>query len=307
MGYLFNSRIAVLASVCATLLWATISLLGMVPINNLIALFPLLSLIQIHSSSKIKSNLAVGLSVLTGYFGIIGLLMTLMTNNLLPLAYVASFLFIVGIAHHRIGKAAKDSHISGSHIHTMIGWVVAIASAIIFQHFWLSPEAPIESEPSQTFIGIWKTIVALSIFAIFVSGIIRFKHSQITLPGIFLLTFCSSFIPLMLWAPQLPEMLAANIPGLEPTPSFGLIIGAGILAAGIGLAFNGLRQKSWTMILMGLAALFIETSIIMKPAFFNADTIIIFTASFTPALSIGGAIAGNSLAFQTPAPRPSHA
>ena len=309
MGYLFNSRIAVLASICATLLWATMSLLGMVPINNLIALFPLLCLVQIHSSSKIKSNLAVGLSVLTGYFGIIGLLMTLMTNNLLPLTYAASLLFIVGIAHHRIGKAAKDSHISGSHIHTMIGWVVAIASAIIFQHFWLSPEAlpATESEPSQTFIGIWKTIVALSIFAIFVSGIIRFKHSQITLPGIFLLTFCSSFIPLMLWAPQLPEMLAANIPGLEPTPSFGLIIGAGILAAGIGLAFNGLRQKSWTMILMGLAALFIETSIIMKPAFFNADTIIIFIASFIAALSIGGAIAGNSLAFQTPAPRPLHA
>ena len=77
MGYLFNSRIAVLASICATLLWATMSLLGMVPINNLIALFPLLCLVQIHSSSKIKSNLAVGLSVLTGYFGIIGLLMTL--------------------------------------------------------------------------------------------------------------------------------------------------------------------------------------------------------------------------------------
>ena len=309
MGYIFNSRIAILASICATLLWATMSFLGMVPVNNLIALFPLLCLAQIHSSSKIKSNLAVSLSVITGYLGLIGLLMMLIANNLLPMTYATALLFIVGIAHHRSGKAARDSHIAGSQIHTMIGWIVALSSAIIFQHFWLTPDTfvPIETAPSQTYIGIWKTIVTISIFTIFVSGIIRFKHSQITLSGIFLLTICSSFIPLMLWLPQLPETVADNIPGIEPVPSFGLIIGAGILAASIGMAFNGIRQKSWAMIGVGLTALSIETVIIMKPNLFTSDNIIIFVAAFIAALSISGAIAGNSLAFQTPAPRRLHA
>ena len=111
----------------------------------------------------------------------------------------------------------------------------------------------------------------------------------------------------MLWLPQLPETVADNIPGIEPVPSFGLIIGAGILAASIGMAFNGIRQKSWAMIGVGLTALSIETVIIMKPNLFTPDNIIIFVAAFIAALSISGAIAGNSLAFQTPAPRRLHA
>ena len=138
--------------------------------------------------------------------------------------------------------------------------------------------------------------------AIFISGIIRFKHTQITLLGIFILTLGSSLIPLMSWFPQLPEALVQNVSGVQTVPTFGIIIGAAVTATGIGFAINGIRRKSWMMIFLGLVALAIEAILLMTPLLFTADNIIIFLTALIATLAIGGTIAGNSLAFETPSP-----
>ena len=85
MGYVLKSRIAILASICATLLWAVMSLIGAVPTNNMIVLFPVLTLGQIYFGSKIQSGLTIGLAVITGYYGLIGLITILWANDILPL------------------------------------------------------------------------------------------------------------------------------------------------------------------------------------------------------------------------------
>jgi len=308
MGHALKSRIAILASISASLLWAIISFLGLAPINNLMVLFPLLGLGQIYCGSKINSGLAIGLAVGTLYYSLIGLLTTLWANDLISLPYASSLLFIIAVAHHRSGKAAEDSKIIGSNIHIYAGWLVAVISAALFQYFWLSPDAmPLVTETlSPIAMEAWKMSVGLSILAIFVSGIIRFKHTQITLPGIFLLTLCSALIPLMMWFPQWPETLAAGIPGIEAVPAFGLVIGAGIIAAAFGIAINGVRRKSSLMIAFGLTTLLVETYFLMRPSLFTLDNMIIFFAALLVSLAVGGAIAGNSLAFQAPAPRLKH-
>lgn len=308
MGHALKSRIAILASISASLLWAIISFLGLAPINNLIVLIPLLGLGHIYCGSKINSGLTIGLAVGTLYFSLIGLLTTLWANELISLPYASSLLFIIAVAHHRSGKAAEDTKIIGSHIHIYAGWLMAVISAALFQYFWLNPDAmPLVTVTlSSTAMEAWKMSVGLSILVIFVSGIIRFKHTQITLPGIFLLTLCSALIPLMMWFPQWPETLAAGIPGIEPVPAFGLVIGAGIIAAAIGIAINGARRQSSLMIALGLTTLLAETYFIMRPSLVTLDNMIIFFAALLVSLAVGGAIAGNSLAFQAPAPRLKH-
>ena len=309
MGYGLKSRMAILASICATLLWTIMSAIGVTPLNNMAILFPVLTLLQIHAATRMKSSLPITLATLTGYFGLVGLLATLWVENMIPIAFAASLVFIIGVAHHRVGKACGDSKLTGSNTHIFAGWIMAIISAIIFQGLWLSSDAALSNETilNDTGLTLWKSAICLAILAIFISGIIRFKHTQITLAGIFLLTICSAFIPLMMWMPAWPETLASAIPGISAIPAYGIIIGAGIVAAGIGFAINGVRRGSRLMLLLGLSALGIETFILMDPALMTVDNIIIFMASLLSALAIGGAIAGNSLAFQAPAPLLKHA
>ena len=303
MGLTLKSRIAVLVSICATLFWSALNFLG-APVNNLIYIFPLFILAQIYCSAKINSKLTHSLATLTGYIGILALLSTLWSSGLMPITFVSSLLFTIGVAQHRCGKAAEDSHISGSKIHIFSGWVIAVTSAILFQYFWLSPDMAhiLSASPNASYLLLWKGAVALSILAIFISGIIRFKHTQITLLGIFILTLGSSLIPLMSWFPQLPEALVQNVSGVQTVPTFGIIIGAAVTATGIGFAINGIRRKSWMMIFLGLVALAIEAILLMTPLLFTADNIIIFLTALIATLAIGGTIAGNSLAFETPSP-----
>lgn len=309
MGYALKSRIAILASICAALLWAMMSFIGLTPINEMAGLFPVLIALQIYSGTRINSGLPITLATFTGYFGLIGLLSTLWIDNLIPVSFAASLLFIIGAAHHRLGKAAADSKMVGSNVHIFTGWIAAIVSVITFQYLWLSPDAALSSEAvlSASGLSYWKIGVSLSILAIFISGIVRFKHTQITLPGIFLLTICSALIPLMMWIPSGPERLAAAIPGVTAIPAIGIIIGASIIAAGLGFAINGVRRGSRLMLLLGVSVLGIETFLLMSPSLMTVDNIIVFIASLVTALAIGGAIAGNSLAFQAPAPRLKHA
>lgn len=305
MGYGLKSRMAILASICATLLWAVMIAIGVTPLNHLTLIFPVLILSQIHAGTRIKSGLPITLATAAGYFGLIGLLATLWVENMLPVAFAASLAFIIGVAHHRVGKACEDSKITGSNIHIFAGWIMAVISTVIFQGLWLSQDVTLSNEAilSDNGLALWKSAVALSILAIFVSSIIRFKHTQITLAGIFLLTICSAFIPLMLWMPTWPETLTSTIPGVSAIPAYGIIIGAGIVAAGIGFALNGVRRKSRLMLLLGLSVLGVEAFLLINPSLMTVDNIIIFMASLVTALAIGGAIAGNSLAFQAPAPR----
>jgi len=308
LGYILKSRIAILASICTTLLWAIMSLIGAVPVNNMIILFPVLTLGQIYFGSKIQSGLTIGLAVVTGYYGLIGLITMLWANELFPLTHASALLFILGVAHHRSGKAAEDSQITGSNIHIYSGWIVATISAIIFQYFWLSPDAILQVTATldPRSLQIWKLAVSLSILAVLVSSIIRFKHSQITLSGIFLLTVSSALIPFMIWFPNWPESFAANIPGAEASPAFGLVIGASVMAAALGFAINGIRRQSTLMVALGLMTLIFEIYLLMTPSLMTTDNMIIFFASFLAALAVGGTLAGNSLAFQAPAPRLKH-
>jgi len=308
LGKILKSRISILTSICATLLWAILSFTDFVETSRLMLLFPVIFAAQIYLGTKINSGLAIILSVITAYYWLASFVIAYWGSDDLPLTFASALLFTIGVAHHRLGKASEDTKLTGSSVHIYVGWIAAIIGALGFQYFWLDPNALATSTATLNVQGLalWKAAIIISLAGVFISGIIRYKHSQITRMGILLLTLVSSLIPMMLWFPQWPQNIAANIVGLSAVPSLGIFIGAAICATAIGMALNGVRRHSHWMVAMALITLVIEAFLMVKPHLITLDNIVIFATGMIIALVTSGAIAGSSLTHQASAPRFKH-
>jgi len=309
IGYLLKSRICILASICASLIWGTLSFAGLAETSNSIVAFPVICAAQIFMGTKIRSGMAITLAVMTGYYWIINFILTAWSADNLPLTFAAAALFVIGAAHHRVGKAAEDKRLTGSAVHIHAGWIAAMIGAIGFQYFWLNPEAVQSSTATLSIsaLNVWKGLIAASLVAIFCSAIIRYKHSRISLAGIFLLTAASAIIPMMLWFPAWPQKISTAMLNVSTIPTIGVFIGAAITASALGITFNGVRRHSPMMMGMGITALFAQAYLLMKPEFMTLDNSVIFVSGFLAALAVGAAIAGSSLSHEAPAPRLKHA
>ena len=308
IGLLMNSRICVLASIGAALGWAMLTFSNSTALTGAAALLPLIFAGQLFVATKIKSGVAIALTVGTAYYCLLSLGYSLWKEDNLPLTFAAAALFIIGVAHHRGGKAAEDNRLIGSPIHIHLGWIGAMVGAIGFQYLWLNPNVLTTSTASLSIAGMttWRIIVITALAMIFCSGIMRYKHSQITFLGIFLLTLASAIIPMMLWIPTWPQSLASIIPGIDLMQTVGVMIGASILAMAIGMVLNGARRHSPLMIAMGLGGFVAQAYLLIKPDYLTIDNVVIFGGTCLAALAIGGVIAGSSLAHQAPAPRLKH-
>ena len=308
IGFVLKSRICVLASICASLILAALSFAGLIASSSAMMLFPVILAGQVFAATKIRSGLAIMLAVLTGYYWATNLILTAWSADNLPLTFAAAAIFIAGTAHHRAGKAAEDKKVTGSSIHIYMGWIAAMVGAIGFQYFWLTPDALQGSTASLSPQGLtlWKGVTLAALAMIFCSAIIRYKHSQITMAGIFLVTAASALIPMMLWFPAWTQKIVAAIPGVSAMPTIGILIGAGVLAAAIGMALNGIRRHSPLMMGLGIMVVFAEAYLLIKPEMVTIDNIVIFGAGLLASLAIGATIAGSSLAHQAPAPRLKH-
>lgn len=304
-GYMLKSRICILASICATLIWAILSFTGLTVTSPVIMIMPLIFTAQLFLATKLRSGMAISLAVMTAYYWLFCFILTQWKADGLPLTFAAAALLTIGIAHHRSGKALEDRRTTGSSIHIYAGWLAAMIGAMGFQYFWLSPDAAQNSTAtlSATGLSLWKAVIVLAIGVIFVSAVMRYKHAQISMAGIVLLTTASALIPMMLWFPMWPQSIIAAIPGLSAMPSIGIFMGAAILAMALGMTLNGVRRHSPLMMAMGIIALLIEFYMLMKPEFLTVDNSVVFVAGFLSALAFGAAIAGLSLTHQAPAPR----
>ena len=309
IGYLLKSRICVLASICASLIWGALGFSGLSETSNVFLIFPLICAAQIFTGTKIRSGMAITLAVITGYYWVSSFIFTAWSAGNLPLTFAAAALFILGTAHHRSGKAAEDKRLTGSSIHIYTGWIAAIIGAVGFQYFWLNPEAVQSSTSTLSISGLtmWKGVILTSLAVVICSTIIRYKHSQTSLAGIFLLTGASAIIPMMLWFPSWPQAIISEIPGMSAMPTIGILIGAAITATALGMTLNGVRRHSAMMMFMGISALMAQAFMLLKPEIITAENGIIFVVGCLVSLAVGATIAGSSLSYQAPAPRLKHA
>ena len=308
IGYLLKSRICILASICASLIWGALSFTGLTETSNFVLIFPLICAAQIFMGTKIRSGMAITLAVITGYYWVSSYIFSAWNMDNLPFTFAAAAFFAIGMAHHRFGKAAEDKRLTGSAVHIHLGWIAAMIGAISFQYFWLNSEALQNSTATLSALGLsaWKGIISVSLAIIFCSAMIRYKHTQISLTRIFLLTAISAIIPMMLWFPGWPQQITTTILGVSAMPAIGIFMGATISAAAIGMALNGVRRHSTIMVGMGLITLFVQAYLLIKPEFITLDNSVIFASGFVATLAVGAVIAGSSLSHQAPAPRLKH-
>jgi len=268
IGSLMKSRICVLASILSALAWAMFTFSDATSLTGAAMLLPFIFAGQLYVASRIKSGLAIATAIATGYYVLLSLGHSLWSAGNLPLTFAAAALFIIGVAHHRSGKAAEDHHITGSALHIHLGWLAAMSGALVFQSLWLSPELLSKSTSSLSVGGLttWKVLTLAALTIIFCSGVMRYKQSQITFFGIFLLTLASAILPMMLWFPAWPQSLATALPGIDVMQSVGVMIGASILAMGIGMILNGARRHSTLMIGMGLCAIVAQAYLLPRPS-----------------------------------------
>lgn len=308
IGYLLRSRICVLASICASLILASITIIGLVELSSFMIFMPIILTVQIIVATKIQSGMAITLAVITAYYWAGTLTFLGWSADNIPLTFAATALFAMGVAHHRSGKVSEDKKIAGSSIHIYTGWIAAMIGALAFQYLWITPEA-LQNETaslSAAGLGSWKALILASLTIIFCSSIIRYKHTQMSLPGIFLLTASAALLPLLLWFPSWPQNMVAIVPEINVTEAIGVLIGSAILAASIGMMLNGARRHSLVMMCLGMALLFAEAAILVRPNLITIDNIVILFTGGIAALAIGGLVAGSSLAHQAPAPRLKH-
>jgi len=146
----------------------------------------------------------------------------------------------------------------------------------------------------------WWTTFITAAATLFITSLLRYKSSHISLVGIFIISFAIVAIPITTAKPELAFLVFDKIPGLDARPGLGLIMGAVILASGLIWIVTGLKHGRILQMSMGALIIGAEAVILFQPENYNTDLGVIFTLSLICALCFGGLIAGASSDLNQP-------
>lgn len=294
-GWMFRSTPAALLSTFSTLLYLA-SLypeLGlMTGISDRISqlgsgALPILILAQIILSERLRSSAALFFAIISAYIWI----GTLATD--MPLKIMAGLAFAIAATQYWLGKARLEAGKFGGRMHQICGWFVAFVAVIYVQTAWLSMELG-QAKPVWTPNAFWWTTFATAAATLFITSLMRYKSSHISMVGIFIISFAIIAMPLATAKPELAFLVFDKIPGLDARPGLGLIMGAVILASGLIWIVTGLKHGRILDMSMGALIIGAEAVILFQPENYNTDLGVIFILSLICALCFGGLIAGAS-------------
>ena len=252
-----------------------------------IGLIPCLLLGQALLALRLKSHLITVLTI----FAV--LIWVLAVAKDLPLHALAGLCFAVASAHYCLGRACEAAKIFGARLHTVFALIIGLASALYIQSLWMQFDSD-QAQPIWSASTFWWGAVTLAMTVILITSLIRFKSSQISLPGIFIITLGVLVLPLATAKPELIESAFFQIPGLDAYPGLGLVIGAVIIASCLFWIASGLKHGRLLYVLIGTIGVGVEAIILYQPDYFNMDFGVIFIMSLICALCIGGLIAGST-------------
>ena len=254
---------------------------------------PILILSQIMLSERLRSSIALFFGIISAYIWI-GTLTTEM-----PFKVLAGLGFGIAASHYWIGKARVDASKFGGRMHQICGWLVAFVAVIYVQSAWLSTE-PGQAKPVWTHNTFWWAAFISASTTLFITSLMRYKSSHISLIGIFIISLTVVAIPLATAKPELAFIVFDKIPGLDARPGLGLIMGAVILASGLIWLVNGLKHGHILGMSMGALIIGVEAVILFQPENYNTDLGVIFIVSLICALCFGGLLAGASSDLNQP-------
>jgi len=295
MGWALSSRPAILLSTTAAIFYL-ISLfpeLGLLTglTDNLsqigIGVIPFLLLGQAILAERFRSHLITTLTISAVLIWVLAL------GKDLPLHALAGLCFAIAAAHYCLGRACEAINMFGARLHTVFALIIGLGSALYIQSLWMHFDSDL-AQPIWSANTFWWIAVASAMTVILITSLLRFKSSQISLFGIFIITLGVLVLPLATAKPELIEAAFIQVPGLDAYPGLGLIIGAVIIAICLIWIVEGLKHNRLMNVLIGTIAIGVEGLILYQPSHFNMDFGVIFVMSLICALCIGGLIAGST-------------
>lgn len=295
MGWALKSRPAVMLSTLSAIgylasLFPELGLLTGITdkISQIgIGLIPCLLIGQIFLAQKLRSHLISALTIMAA-----GIWVMAIASDL-PLHALAGLGFALAAAHYCVARAWEATNVFGARVHSVFALTVALASALYIQSLWMQFGSE-TAQPIWTANNFWWSVLAISMIAIVISSLVRYKASQISLTGIFIISLGALLLPLATAKPDLMETAFYQIPGLDAYPGFGLVIGAAIIASCLIWIARGLKSGQLLTVLIGTIAIGVETFLLYQPDHFNTDFGVIFIMSLICALCVGGLIAGST-------------
>ena len=298
-----KSRLALLTSVAASLLWAAYSFASPATQSTLFFAFPAIWSMQIYLASHLKSRFAVILGNMAGYYWLIGHGLAFMAAGAISPTMALSALFMAGAVHYRGGKAAEDEGAFGHETHTYFGWVFAMIGAVFISHYWLFPDNVLWQNMKATAMGSmgWKSAIALGVTAAALSMMVRWKHYRISAAAAAILTLICALIPAVQWWETPLRRTFDAAPSLSGSPIIGLLIAAGTITASLALAVNGVRRNRLMMILAGLLGGGAQGLLLANPNLMTFENILVFIIAMAMAACVTGMLVGNIFPQERPA------
>lgn len=271
-------KIALWASLFALFLWSGIAAIAKyygqaIPANQWLITLPIILTIQIIAARYSRSQYIMFAALGCAY---IWLAIFTLGSDLTALAS-GCLVFTLGTAHHRLGKAWGDKGTRFSHHHTIIGWIAAMAGLIWTQHYFVTL-GPLGANTvgigaDQSFY--WLVGITLGLIAILISSVMRMRHNRLSLLGCLNICVGALVLPLIALEPTILSVIFEPLTSLPATPYFGFALSAVVITVAVGLGMNGLRRGRFIDTVVAGLAICLQFAIVMNPAYFNFDTLIV--------------------------------
>lgn len=293
IGWLFQSKPPVLLSAFAALLYLTSYFPDLAIMSGLTeqisflgaGLLPWVILGQILLAQRMQSAVVLLASLMAGYIWLLTLAHDIPSSALMGLG------FTIAAAHYSLGKAWDEAGKFGANTHRTFAWIIALGAALYTQSVWLNVDGG-QAKPFWSPNTLWFTILGAAMFVLFVTSLMRYKTSHVSLVGIFIICAAVLVVPAAAIKPDLVHTVFDNIPGLDARPGLGLVIGAFILASGFTWIIGGLLNGQILNMVLGTIAIGVESLMLFQTSRFDTDLGVIFVFSLIFALCIGGLVAG---------------
>ena len=295
---LLRSRLCLLMSACAGLVW--LGLYTQIATINVISIwfYPVLALMQLFISGQDDAKLPAFLTLLGAHAWLFWILADRLFAGDIAMLQCAAITMMIGFAHYRLGKAAGDALWDNASLHIAFGWSLAVAGAVGLQIYWLGGDAAIWEDGLTSPLGdiSWQIIGAISIALVGLAGVIRMAYKQMTSLAVLISLAVALAAAAVFDQRSVISNFVESELNMSATPLVGLVIGAAIFASSIAMSINGARRKNWLFMILGLAGIALQLTLLLDLRLWTLETSFAFAMCLVTSLCLAALFAADTTA-----------
>ncbi len=275
VAWLNLSNIALIASIAGCFTWAALHLDGYIAPSVLMFFLPALWSGQLLLGAKMRSTMSLLAALMIAYGWLIGAtLQAFQAGHISPL-FLAGGTYLIGSMHMRVAKAMEDEGLSVMGTQVLIGWTIGTLGLLGVAKFALDPSTTVWTESSHTApllrLG-WLMMMAFSVAIIFLSGLVRRRHAQMTLPAILIMTLIYMIVPTAIWFMEGLPALFTDLTDVQFFPLSGIILSGIILGSALVFSFNSMRRGRYIHTVVGLGSIALLSDLTTRQVYDGWET-----------------------------------